>query len=79
MHDRASGEGGWQAVPRLWRRPLNTAVHLACLGTRADYITALGNDNWSDELHVEIQFSMRVSPLVAQRYRHNGGYWLLCS
>jgi 2-dehydro-3-deoxygluconokinase len=29
---------------------LNTAVYLARLGTRVDYITALGDDSWSDEL-----------------------------
>lgn len=28
----------------------NTAVYLARLGTRTDYITALGDDSWSDEL-----------------------------
>ena len=31
---------------------LNTAVYLARLGTRVDYITALGDDSWSDELMV---------------------------
>lgn len=29
---------------------LNTAVYLARLGTQVDYITALGDDSWSDEL-----------------------------
>lgn len=29
---------------------LNTAVYLARLGTPTDYITALGDDSWSDEL-----------------------------
>jgi 2-dehydro-3-deoxygluconokinase len=29
---------------------LNTAVYLARLGTSVDYITALGDDSWSDEL-----------------------------
>jgi 2-dehydro-3-deoxygluconokinase len=29
---------------------LNTAVYLARLGTPVDYITALGDDSWSDEL-----------------------------
>jgi 2-dehydro-3-deoxygluconokinase len=29
---------------------LNTAVYLARLGTHVDYITALGDDSWSDEL-----------------------------
>jgi 2-dehydro-3-deoxygluconokinase len=29
---------------------LNTAVYLARLGTEVDYITALGDDSWSDEL-----------------------------
>jgi 2-dehydro-3-deoxygluconokinase len=29
---------------------LNTAVYLARLGTLVDYITALGDDSWSDEL-----------------------------
>jgi 2-dehydro-3-deoxygluconokinase len=29
---------------------LNTAVYLARLGSQADYITALGDDSWSDEL-----------------------------
>jgi 2-dehydro-3-deoxygluconokinase len=29
---------------------LNTAVYLARLGTQVDYITALGDDGWSDEL-----------------------------
>jgi 2-dehydro-3-deoxygluconokinase len=31
---------------------LNTAVYLARLGTSVDYITALGDDSWSDELIV---------------------------
>jgi 2-dehydro-3-deoxygluconokinase len=29
---------------------LNTAVYLARLGTQVDYVTALGDDSWSDEL-----------------------------
>lgn len=29
---------------------LNTAVYLARLGTEVDYVTALGDDSWSDEL-----------------------------
>lgn len=29
---------------------LNTAVYLARLGGRVDYVTALGDDPWSDEM-----------------------------
>ena len=29
---------------------LNTAVYLSRLGTPVDYVTALGDDSWSDEL-----------------------------
>lgn len=29
---------------------LNTAVYLSRLGTKVDYVTALGDDSWSDEL-----------------------------
>jgi 2-dehydro-3-deoxygluconokinase len=43
-----------EADGRLFRSfggdTLNTAVYLARLGTPVDYITALGDDSWSDEL-----------------------------
>ena len=29
---------------------LNTAIYLSRLGTPVDYVTALGDDSWSDEL-----------------------------
>jgi 2-dehydro-3-deoxygluconokinase len=51
MHDRAARDGRRARFARSYGGDtLNTAIYLARLGVAVDYVTALGDDPWSDEM-----------------------------